>query len=126
MSQILIVDDDSGMTVILKEVFLGSNYEVMVASCVADAFDILAEHSVDLLITDMVMPGANGVELIDAVKSTYPELKVIAISGGDESRADGRIYLRAAKDVGADHGMLKPFRLDELVALAKEVIGEVA
>jgi two-component system, NtrC family, response regulator len=126
MSQILIVDDQSGMTTVLQEIFQDSNYEVVTASCVDEALEALAESAVDLLITDMVMPGGDGLELIDTVKTMYPELKIIGISGGGDPFGDGEAYLRVAKEKGADRCLVKPFKVRELVALAKEVLGDEA
>ena len=131
MSRILIVDDHSGMTTILKEIFLELNYDVLTAPYVAAALELLAEHAVDLLITDMVMPDpdgtdADGLKLISTGRSRSSKLKVIAISGGGDPYGDGEAYLEAAKAMGADRCLVKPFKVKELVALVKEVMGDAA
>ena len=134
MSQILVVDDSSNITSILEERFSELGYRVLTAQNAYEALEILAENSVDLVITDIVMPGPSGLYLIADIQSNYPRTKVIAISNGgrqqedlmygDRSQEDMKMYFQKAKEKGAVHCVEKPFKTVELVATVKEVLGE--
>ncbi|MDX8398748.1 MAG: response regulator [Gallionellaceae bacterium] len=79
-----------------------------------EALEYLLKNSVELIITDIIMPDVEGIGLILSVSENYPELPVIAISGG------GRIgtpeYLDMACELGAVHALRKPFENEELIA----------
>ncbi len=81
------------------------------AECARTLFQ---RHEVNLIITDIFMPGTDGLELISEFKALYPSLPIIAISGGSPSGAGG--YLTAARQLGADIALPKPFRPREIRA----------
>ena len=127
MSQILIVDDNSGIISVLNEMFLGLGYKVLTARNVyeaEEALEELAEDSVDLVVTDIVMPGPSGLDLIADIQSKYPETKIIAISGGGPNKDDLEKYLQEAKEKGAVRCLPKPFKVVDLVVMVKEVLEE--
>jgi YesN/AraC family two-component response regulator len=76
---------------------------------------------IDLVVTDIVMPNMNGLEMIKEMQKKYPKVKIIAISGGGP-RGGPDTYLTIAKELGAARCLFKPFMLNELTALVREVI----
>ena len=66
------------------------------------------------------MPEKEGLETIDEIKRLRPQTKIIAISGG--GRMDPADYLTIAKRVGADHSLMKPFDIQELVEVVTELL----
>ena len=89
-------------------------YEAETARDGAAALEMQAARSFGVLITDIFMPGTEGIETIAKFKAAWPGVRVIAMSGGGE-RAK-RDYLAAAVHIGADATMQKPFSLETLVA----------
>lgn len=71
---ILVVDDNPAMTMSLSDVLRLKGFEVLTASSGEKALAILREHPVDVLITDVIMPEMNGLELYRATREAYPEL----------------------------------------------------
>lgn len=123
MSRILIVDDETGIVTILKEMLLKLGYEVLTASGGAQAMDELSDGRIDLVVTDIVMPDIDGLELISSIRATCPATKVVAISGGGSVEGP-EAYLREAMKLGATRCLTKPFMLRELASLVKEVLGD--
>jgi len=77
---ILIVDDEPGSLVILED-YLKKNFSIFTASSGFEALKIFEKNAIDILITDMVMPQMNGVDLTDKVLKKYPDTLIIGISG---------------------------------------------
>ena len=75
----------------------------------------------DLLIIDIIMPNKEGIETIDELRKEYPDIKIIAISGGG-LRLEARQYLDLALKIGVKAALKKPFERDEIVNLANEII----
>lgn len=121
MLKILVVDDESFVRDMIKAMIRSAGYDVIEAGSGAQACDMCKEISVDLIITDMVMPGKNGIDLIMDVKKKYPDIPIIAISGGGGivGRYD---YLEIAKLVGADNILKKPFEMAELRSLVDSTL----
>ncbi|MGH9873263.1 MAG: response regulator transcription factor, partial [Pyrinomonadaceae bacterium] len=92
---ILIVDDESAVRGLFAN-FLSENYECETAASADEALALLAGKTFALVISDMMMPGRNGVELLREVKARYPETAVIMISGVDRPQR-----VRDALRVGA-------------------------
>jgi CheY-like chemotaxis protein len=81
---------------------------------------MLGQHSIDLLVTDIVMPERDGFETIAALRQSHPQLPVIAMSGNAPMTMD--LYLNIAKKLGAFRVLNKPFRPDQLLVAAREAI----
>ena len=108
---ILVVDDEEGVRGLFQRVLTGAGYEVVVAGDGAEALIKIRERRFDLLLTDLVMPEREGLELIMTLRKERPELKVVAVSG-----AFGGTCLEAAKAMGARAALLKPVSPDQLLA----------
>ena len=88
---ILCVDDEPNSLVLRKLVLQKAGYEVVTASSALLALDVLASRQVDLVLSDQLMPGLTGTELARQVKTRWPSLPVIIISGVDEIPPDAAI-----------------------------------
>lgn len=123
MKRILVVDDEEHISDLISDCLKSDGYEVMCVNNGLLAYNSLRESKYDLLITDIVMPDMDGLELIKKSKNLYPDIKIIAISaGGDLIEPD--VYLNPAKTFGADHRLNKPFELDDLMSKVSELVGE--
>jgi len=112
---ILVVDDDEGIRENIADLLSTEDYRVIVASNANEAMDRLAAEDVDLLLTDFQMPGRNGVELIEAARTTKKDLPAILMTAYlyvyeqiDEERRKAISLLR------------KPFDADEVLRLVAE------
>jgi two-component system NtrC family response regulator len=109
MKNILIVDDEKNYLLVLEDLLEEEGYRVMTADSALKALEILQESDLDVVITDMKMPGMDGMALLDAVHSLNPDLPVIMMTAfGSVERAV------EAMRKGAFDYILKPFQNDEL------------
>jgi signal transduction histidine kinase/CheY-like chemotaxis protein len=102
-ARILVADDDDGVRSMIRDILAAQGHDVLEAANGRVAMEILSAQTVDLLITDIVMPEREGIETILELHRTRPELGIIAISG-----AFGGQFLRAAKLFGAHAAVSKP------------------
>jgi DNA-binding response OmpR family regulator len=117
MKKILVVDDEEHMRLMLEDL-LSDDYLVTLAANGREAEALFNTSSFDLMITDLVMPEMNGIELVISIKNKKPKQKIIAISGG--GGASGRFdYLPVVQLLGADKIFAKPFELHELMKAVK-------
>lgn len=115
---IMLVEDEDPVRVFAARALRNKGYTVIEARTGEGALDLLAEHAhIDVLITDMVMPGMNGADLTRVVRRDRPDLPVILISGYSEEAARGEIT-----DSADMHFLPKPFSLQQLAAKVKEVM----
>ncbi|MDR3578268.1 MAG: response regulator [Anaerolineaceae bacterium] len=120
MKQILIVDDEESILMVLKNslTLSGEDYQVATASNGDEAIDQLHQHKFDLVVTDYLMAGMDGLELMAEVKKIQPDVRVIMISayGTDEleTEADGLQVYRYLE---------KPIEIDTFRRAVKEALG---
>lgn len=119
---VLVVDDDPIQRAIVCEV-LSPAYDCEEAVHGDAALKRLAKGAVDLVIVDMLMPEKDGIETIAAIRTRWPTIRIIAISGGGAS-LPSRYLLDTAKAVGADAVMDKPLSRTALPGLVAEVLAE--
>jgi DNA-binding NtrC family response regulator len=114
MARVLVVDDDDLLreTVVLA---LGrAHHAVHQAGDGLKALEILDRESVDVVVSDIVMPEVDGIGLILAMRKRHPRLRVVAMSGGGRTR--NMDFLRMAGALGAHATLPKPFTPDQLLA----------
>jgi DNA-binding response OmpR family regulator len=112
--RILIADDDEDLLEILKLVFEEAGFEVALATDGEQAIRAQAERAPDILITDLFMPGRDGLETVQYFRARYPNLPIIAVSGGGYS-GQTTDHLAVARHAGADVSFRKPFDVGALV-----------
>lgn len=120
MPTILLVDDDDLLRDALHQTLVRAGYDVEDASDGAAALRAYRKRPRDVVITDIVMPGKEGLETIRALRAQDLDVKIIAISGGGVGRADD--YLNVAQKLGATRILAKPFSGAEIVALVAAVL----
>ena len=120
--KILIIDDDEQMRILLQQVMEWSGYEVMVAENGRQGMELQRADPADLVITDLIMPEQEGLETIGLLKKEFPQVKIVAISGG--GRMGPEAYLPAALELGADRVFSKPFDVKEFIATVRELLDE--
>jgi len=120
MATILIVDDDEPLLRMLQISLGKAHYHVVVAQDGDEALRKLKQGGVDLVVTDVVMPGKEGVELMLQLRSTMPALRFIAMSGGGGIGA--KTYLDIARSLGAVDTLQKPFSISTLLSKVKRAL----
>ena len=109
MPSILIVDDELGLLSSLVMAFETQGYRSAGAASAAEALELLRAASFDVLLTDLVMPGMDGLSLMDQVRADFPDTVIILMTGG----ATVESAVRALKGGASDY-VVKPFRLAEI------------
>ena len=122
MANILVIDDEPYILLMIKKMLEQIGHRVDLASNGKEGLEFLRQHRFDILITDIVMPEKEGLETIREVRQTYPDLKIIAISGG--GRLDSSEYLEPARYFGAKKLIKKPFQKSELITAVNELLEE--
>ena len=120
MARILVIDDDPQIRMLLRELLEREAYEVLDAFNGFEALEIFSHNTIDLVITDIVMPDMDGLEVMIRLRKTHPELKVIAISGGARIRPQS--YLDLADSLGADATLTKPMDMNVVLKTVKELL----
>jgi len=120
--RILIVDDDSQIREILREVVEMEGYTALEAPDGKQGIRLCKRESVDLVITDIFMPETDGLQAIREIRKDFPYMKIIAISGGGEAVAGD--FLGHAKVFGADRAFSKPLSLSDLAGAVRELLEE--
>ena len=117
MNTILVVDDEPNYLVVLSELLKDESFEVITAQKGEDGFKVVQDTDLDLVITDMRMPGMDGLELLKAVKSYNKDLPVIMITAfGEVEKAV------VAMKAGAYNYLVKPFNNEELLLNIRKAI----
>jgi len=125
MAHILVIDDDIRMLTALQQMLEREGYDVLEAPDGKVATGLYREQPVDLVITDILMPEKDGLEIIMELRRDLPDVKIIAISG-DGYIESGLYLLNVAKILGANRTLYKPFTHKEMLeAVAEPVDGRV-
>jgi CheY-like chemotaxis protein len=117
VTSVLIVDDDATFRTTIGRDLADQGFVVSLAQNAAEAADILAAEAVDILLTDLRMPGADGIDLLDRVRTLSPRTRAILMSGF----ASARDYQRAL-ECGAVRVLCKPFTSAELLQAIRQAI----
>jgi DNA-binding NtrC family response regulator len=111
---ILVVDDERAICELLQQVLEKAGHKVVCASNGREAARAVAAGSFDLVITDLLMPECDGLELIAEMRRKFPQVRVIAMTGGGHIPREQ--YLFIAKNLGAHSLLEKPFEQKDLHA----------
>ena len=113
--KILLIEDDQSLNEPLQYALHQQGYEVRSTTDGREVVRLLDLTEPDLVVTDIIMPDIDMLDLITSLRLSRPQIKIIAISGNTH-------LLRLAARHGADHILPKPFRVGELRALVKRVL----
>ena len=124
MKKVLIVDDNLETLKIIAY-SLESKYECFILPNPLEALTLIKKENIDLVITDIVMPHRNGLELISDIREQYDksDVKIIAISSGGAAFS-AVSYLNVAKRMDADKIIEKPFRIEKLMSVVDGLMAD--
>lgn len=112
-NRILVIDDDPQIRKLFKRKLSSEGYDIREASNGKEGYRLYCREFPDLVITDIVMPEKEGIEMITDLKREFSDVKIIAISGGGKGSPDG--YLLVAKHLGVERTFTKPVEWSELI-----------
>jgi CheY-like chemotaxis protein len=121
---ILIVDDERELREVMKQLLSDEGYTVMSAADGVEAGKLIAKQHFDLVITDLIMPEKDGIELMNEMRWKQPQIRILAMSGGGHVPREQ--YLRIARGLGAHAVLEKPFTNKTLIDLVAEVLAKPA
>jgi len=124
MASILLIDDDNDLRTMTAEILREAGHPVNDAPDGKTGLALYDAGQHDLIITDIVMPAMEGLELIAGLRHATPRPRIIAISG--DSQFSGALYLPAAIGLGVQLTLLKPVRPDALLAAVAVVLAAPA
>lgn len=121
---VLVVDDCRVVRKLTTMALAGEGYRISEAKSMEEAFERVDIAHVDIVITDIFMPGMGGIEGIQIIKSTWPEVSIVAMSAGVEQKVANTQVLSAARHMGAHALLPKPFTASDIVGLVEAVLSE--
>ena len=110
---ILVVDDEAEMRDVVSRVLMDAGHRVTTAADGQEAIARMGVETFDLVLTDVIMPEKDGMQVITAARKKLPQVKIVAMSGGGHIPRDQ--YLRIATGLGAHAILEKPFSSRELI-----------
>ncbi|MEO0452958.1 MAG: response regulator [Verrucomicrobiota bacterium] len=123
MQHILIIDDSESVRESMRLTVVNAGYQATVASDGSEALRVLKDKGpFALVITDIFMPEIDGIELVEKIKASQPDQKVIAFSAGGMGLKSSEM-LEVAKEMGADITLEKPFTDEQLIERIQELTG---
>ena len=119
MAKVLLVEDDELVRYALTELLEEAGHQVFVRENGYKIIEYVECNPVDIVLTDIVMPEVDGIEVLTAMRKSFPDLPVIALSGG--GRISGADYLQMAEVIGAKRTIAKPVKPDVLLDAVAEL-----
>lgn len=116
MARVLIIDDEEVVREFLRDVLKVQGHTVEEAGDGRIGLEMYRENPPDIVVTDIMMPEVTGFEVVCQIKAVNPQAKIIAIA------ALGEGLLEQARELGADKGFEKPFRVDDMVRAIDELL----
>ena len=122
MARILVIDDQEAIRRVVRRALERDGHEVFEASDGELGMEILESQSFEVVVTDIFMPGQDGIVTLRQIRKRFPAVKVIVISGGDST---GILDMRQdAEMLGAVKSLQKPFNAGEIMDLVRGVLKE--
>jgi CheY-like chemotaxis protein len=118
MKKILVIDDDDLVRNVITKMLEREGFKVITAVNGKEGVELFYTDPADLVITDLIMPEKDGIETILELKKAFPEIKIIAISGGGQlgpGKVGATDYLSIAKAYGASCILTKPVEMNILI-----------
>jgi|ERR1041384_3559409 DNA-binding NtrC family response regulator len=120
MARILVIDDQEAIRRVVRRALEQDGHEVFDASDGEIGMEILESQSFEVVITDIFMPGQDGIVTLRQIRQRFPAVKVIVISGGDST---GIMDLRQdAEMLGAVKSLQKPFNAREIMDVVRSLL----
>ena len=118
---IVVVDDEPSLLELARDVLSQQGYQVLCGSNGGEALALLRSNSVDLLISDVIMPGMNGYELAGKVKSEFPNVKILIVSGFDDTGRKDDVDSELKTSV-----LAKPYASRDLLKRVRQLLGDMS
>lgn len=118
--RVLIIEDDDDIRSMMRRMLRKAGYEVIEARDGDGGLASCASCRIDVVITDIVMPGKEGMETIREIRGAYPDISIVAVSGGGDTSFNIS-YLAMAEMLGAARTLAKPFRSRDLLRIVEEL-----
>jgi CheY-like chemotaxis protein len=125
--EIMLVEDEQAFRFLLGEFLRRYGYIVHEAENGRAALQLLRERPVGLIITDICMPDFDGIELLRVLRNQPAAPALVVMSGGMTGGTlggDPTLFLKIAESLGAAHTLSKPFPLDALLTVVRDLIGQ--
>ena len=120
MARILVIEDEIQMREMLREMLERAGYDVMTTPNGEAGVTRYRQEGANVVVTDMEMPGKDGLEVIQELRYDFPDIKIIAISGG--GRIEELDFLSHARMLGARRTLRKPFHIQHLLDAVAELL----
>ncbi len=120
MAHILVIDDEAPLRSLVREILEREGHTVVDAEDGDGGLRLFRERLPDLVITDIIMPGKEGIETIQELRDECPGVRILAISGGGTRGPSGP--LSDARLLGADETLAKPFGIAELRDAVRRIL----
>jgi len=120
MARVLVIDDEEQVRIVFRGILERAGYEVEVAADGEEGIMVQRENPADIIITDIVMPGKEGLKTIMEMRRKFPGVQIIAISGGGQIPAEE--YLDLATRFGAACALMKPISAQDLIAAVTNIL----
>ncbi len=124
MARILIIDDEPQIRSMLRLMLERDGYEVVEAPDGIEGIRAYRQRPADLIITDLIMPNKDGIGMIIELQKEFPDVRIIAMSGGGLNKPEG--YLKGAKKLGAAYTLTKPIDREKMLRAVKNTIKDSA
>jgi DNA-binding response OmpR family regulator len=132
MSTVVVVDDDADLRKTIARVLASAGHEVLEAEDGEAGLEIIVRRRPDLVVTDVMMPKIDGVQMVTQVRAFFPDLPIIALSGSDTAWAAAQMFgrtgsstispLSQARRAGADITIGKPFEVQLLLDAVRKLL----
>ena len=119
LAKVLIIDDEEAVRALARRMLESGNHTIIEAADGVAGLKAFDEEKPDVIVTDIIMPNADGLEVIREILRRDPEARIIAISGG--GRLPDQTYLGYARKFGAIAVLPKPFTPEQLLSLIDDL-----
>ncbi len=121
MAKILIVEDEEEMRNAVRRTLQFNGYDVVTVNDGSEALKAIENEKPNLVLTDIFMPGMEGLETIRVLSSMYPDLPIVVMTGSLDP-----LFIEMSLRFGALHGLTKPFSTDELLLVIEKGLSQKA
>jgi CheY-like chemotaxis protein len=118
MPTVLLIDDDDAIRGLLRTALEGVGYVVSEAANGIEGFQSFRQSPTDLVVTDIYMPGCDGLEVIQTLRRINPGIKILAVTG----RSDIADFLEVARMLGASSVLRKPFEMGVFLQTVEDLL----
>jgi CheY-like chemotaxis protein len=121
MAKILVIDDEEQLRDLIKKMLTRDGHQILMAQDGEEGVRAFHQFNPDLIITDIIMPNKDGIEVIMELLKSYPEFPIIAISGGRRAITAG-FNLDSAEMLGVKGILQKPFTHQQLKDIIQKIL----